>query len=247
MNYATSIFTLTTTIFSLVLCVLFTNTLVSVEQSTPNVPQTLLPKQHAVKITSPIDGKQIPIGKDLTVTGISTPAANKTSHCQVSVIANSVKPYQPAKGTGPGGATDYSTWSFVLSSHYTALKPGSANKITAKYSCSSNPGAVSFYSINITGVAAANSTIIKQQGMNQRVTKTIGDASMVHQRISLTTENNTTNNNSNNNTSTGTAADSTSKTLGYDKLAYLDSSKLSDNTYKSKPIPHDMPFILPFP
>ena len=116
-------------------------------------------KLHAVKIASPTKGQQVPIGKNLTVSGltasrsISTSGNTAASHCDVSVIANGVKPYQPAKGTGPGGAADYSTWNFVLSSKYTSIKQGPSNKITAKYSCSGNPKA-SFYSVNVTGVGA---------------------------------------------------------------------------------------------
>jgi hypothetical protein len=116
-------------------------------------------KLHDVKIASPTKGQQVPIGKNLTVSGlaatrsISTSGNTAASHCDVSVIANDVKPYQPAKGTGPGGAADYSTWNFVLSSKYTSIKQGPSNKITAKYSCSGNPKA-SFYSVNVTGVGA---------------------------------------------------------------------------------------------
>ena len=48
--------------------------------------------------------------------GITGTAVGSTalSQCQVFVIANSVKPYQPATATGPGGAADYSKWNFVL-------------------------------------------------------------------------------------------------------------------------------------
>jgi hypothetical protein len=112
----------------------------------------LSPKLHAVRITSPTKGQQISIGKDLKITGISS--ANATSHCQVSIIINGIKPYQPATGTGPGGAADYSKWNFVLTSKYTTLKPGPANKITAKHTCEGNPSISSFYSVNVTGVTA---------------------------------------------------------------------------------------------
>ena len=82
---------------------------------------------------------------------------NKTSNCQVFVIANGVKPYQPATATGPGGATDYSKWNFKLSSNYTEIKQGPNNKITAKYACSKSlPPTLSFYSVNVTGVGSAN-------------------------------------------------------------------------------------------
>jgi hypothetical protein len=106
-------------------------------------------KLHTVKITSPAKGQQVPAAKDLTVSGITTDGA---SHCQVSVIVNGIKPYQPATGAGPGGAADYSKWNFVVTSKYTTIKLGPNNKITAKYACSGTPSTVSFYSANVTGV-----------------------------------------------------------------------------------------------
>jgi hypothetical protein len=121
----------------------------------PSTPTTspLNTKLHTVKIISPIKGQQVPVGKDLSVSGISTGAAGNavTSHCQVSVIVNGVKPYQPATGAGPGGAADYSKWNFALTSKYATIKPGPNNKITAKYACSGTPSTVSFYSANVTG------------------------------------------------------------------------------------------------
>ena len=87
--------------------------------------------------------------------GITGSAVGSTalSQCQVFVIANSVKPYQSATGTGPGGAADYSKWNFVLTSKYTTIKSGPDNKITAKYTCSNN-NQRSFYNVNVTGRAA---------------------------------------------------------------------------------------------
>jgi hypothetical protein len=127
--------------------------------SSPSSPSSspaspLNTKLHSVKIISPIKGQQVPVGKDLSVSGISTGAAGNavTSHCQVSVIVNSIKPYQPATGAGPGGAADYSKWNFVVTSKYTTIKLGPNNKITAKYACSGTPSTVSFYSANVTGV-----------------------------------------------------------------------------------------------
>ena len=111
----------------------------------------LSPLLHAVRVTSPTKGQQVPIGKDLMIAGISR--SNVTSHCQVSVIVNSVKPYQNATANGPGGASDYSKWNFVLTSKYTAIKQGPNNKITAKQSCTTIPGKASFYSVNVTGVS----------------------------------------------------------------------------------------------
>ena len=48
---------------------------------------------HSIKITSPAKGQQVRVGTPLTVIGTSLD--NATSSCQVSVIVNSIKPYQP--------------------------------------------------------------------------------------------------------------------------------------------------------
>src|ERR671933_504357 len=109
--------------------------------------------QHVskIKITSPTRGQQVPVGKNLAVSGTSMD--NATANCQVSVIVNNVKPYQNATAAGTGGATDYSKWNFVLTSKYTTIKPGD-NRITSKYECASNPDANSFSSVNITGISS---------------------------------------------------------------------------------------------
>jgi hypothetical protein len=117
-----------------------------------NNSKTLL----GVNITSPEKGQQIPVGNNFTVSGKSTdePTSND---CQVSVIVNSIKPYQPATANGTIGKNDYSRWFFVLSSNYTAIKEG-VNEITAKLSCLSslsNNNTTKWYSINATGIPTA--------------------------------------------------------------------------------------------
>ena len=112
-------------------------------------------QQHIskVKITSPTRGQQVPVGKDLTVSGTSID--NATDKCEVSVIVNNIKPYQPAISTvGPGrtgGAADYSKWKFDITSKYTTIKPGE-NRITAKFECTDNSASKGFSSVNVTGV-----------------------------------------------------------------------------------------------
>jgi hypothetical protein len=134
------------------------NDTVSTSKTTPSLSATAANKLHAVKIISPTKNQQVPIGKDLTISGTSID--NLTSSCQVSVIVNSIKPYQPATATGTaGGASDYSKWNFILTSKYTTIKQGPNNKITAKYSCINNPSVVSYSSVNVTGVTmTANTT-----------------------------------------------------------------------------------------
>ena len=110
---------------------------------------TSSPIAHSVRITAPVNGQQVPIG-NLTISGTSKDNIN--SNCYVNVIVNDVKPYQNASAIGPGGVNDYSNWTFNLTPEYTTLKEGINNKITAKFSCSSNPTLASFYSVNVTGV-----------------------------------------------------------------------------------------------
>src|SRR6188472_3647825 len=153
-------------VFSLFLFVVFlTNTITiyaqqQIQPSSNTQPQKI-PSQSsssaspkAVKIISPTKDQQIPVGKDLTISGTSIDDA--TSNCQVSMSVNHVKPYQPATAAGTGGANDYSKWNFVLTSNYTTIKPGPDNRITAKYTCTDNPVMVSYYSVNVTGVVAAS-------------------------------------------------------------------------------------------
>jgi hypothetical protein len=194
-------------------------------QQTPPPPSSSsssITKLQTVKITSPAKGQQVPIGENLTVFGITGTAVGSTglSHCQVFVIANSVKPYQPATGIGPGGAADYSKWNFILTSKYTTIKSGPDNKITAKYICSNNPSAVSYYSVNVTGGATSASVGASNNNISP---PTITATAPKQQGQPVTT----TGNNSvgGNNTMT-----STSSALHPTKLVYLGINKhLSHN------------------
>jgi hypothetical protein len=118
-----------------------TATIQQQQQSSPNL--------HLVKITSPAKGQQVPVGKDLAVSGTS--ATNKTADCKVSVKVNFINPYHDASPIGVGGNNDYSKWNFTLSPAYTTIKPGQ-NKITAKFACANDPALASHYSVNVTGV-----------------------------------------------------------------------------------------------
>jgi hypothetical protein len=124
-----------------------------------NLSQNIQHIKNAVKITSPNKHQQIPIDKNLIITGTTTSRYQglvdnpATSHCQVSIIVNGIKPYHTATATGPGGAADYSKWKFLLSSNYTTIEQGPNNKITARYTCSSHDHNMeSFNSVNVTGV-----------------------------------------------------------------------------------------------
>ena len=101
-----------------------------------------------VKITHPTPDQQISTNNGtLRISGISSD--NSTSNCEVSIIANNVKPYQR---TVPNKDDDYSSWSFTLNSSYTPIKEGQ-NKLTSKISCLAIPAnATKWYSVNFTGV-----------------------------------------------------------------------------------------------
>ena len=192
------------------------------QQTPPQRAPPSITKLQTVKITSPTKGQQVPIGENLIVFGITGTAVGSTglSHCQVFVIANSVKPYQSATGIGPGGAADYSKWNFVLTSKYTTIKSGPDNKITAKYICSNNPSAVSYYSVNVTGGATSTSA----GASNNNISPPTTTATVPKQQGQPVT---TTGNNSVGGNGTMT---STSSALHPTKLVYLGINKrLSHN------------------
>lgn len=122
----------------------------SVTTTTP--PQDTLPE---VKITSIEDGDSVPVLGNLTISGTSSDDTSST--CQVSVIANDVKPYQPAIATGSGGPADYSDWKFTITSNYTTIKEGE-NEITSKVVCPGNGAELTkWYGVNVTGVSGTAS------------------------------------------------------------------------------------------
>ena len=131
------------------------------QQQQPNQP-----KLHLVKITSPIKGQQVLIGKDLAIFGTSV-ANTTTSDCKVAIIVNGIKPYHDASASTRPGQTDYSKWNFTLTSAYTAIKPGQ-NKITAKFSCSNNPILMSHNSVNVSGVTHTDVVPINNNSSSQK-------------------------------------------------------------------------------
>src|SRR5215208_17186 len=114
------------------------------------------PQSIGVKITSPATGQEVSVinnnssnNNNLTISGSSTDDA--LTDCQVSVIVNNVKPYQPTVANSSGGKDDYSRWNFLLNSGYASINEGPNNKITAKILCP--PNLTKWYSVNVTGVA----------------------------------------------------------------------------------------------
>ena len=118
---------------------------ISYGQGTENLA-TQPVSNESVKIVSPVEGQQIPIGEEMIASGESSDDISKD--CTVSVIVNNIKPYHTASATGASGPEDYSKWSFTLSSNYTDIIEG-RNRITAKLSC---PESTRWYSVNAIGV-----------------------------------------------------------------------------------------------
>jgi hypothetical protein len=105
----------------------------------------------AVKITEPMKGQQLNVGKNLTVLGISNYSA--TSNCGVLVIVDGIKPYQKTIPIGQAGGNNYSRWSYTLTPPYNGTIREGINRITAKLLCQAIPeNLTKFYSINVTGV-----------------------------------------------------------------------------------------------
>ncbi|HET7149011.1 MAG TPA: hypothetical protein VFI73_10985 [Candidatus Nitrosopolaris sp.] len=117
------------------------------------------PKPLSVKITDPIKGQQIEVGKNITLSGISK--YNASAECQVFVIIDSIRPYQKTIPIGQTGMNDYSQWKYALAPTYAGSIKEGINKITAKLLCNTDPTTLTkFYSINVTGV---NGTSLRQQ------------------------------------------------------------------------------------
>jgi hypothetical protein len=209
--------------FTLVLSVLVSNPssaqlskLPTSQSNTQSLPpphsSAATPKLHAVKIITPTKSQQVPISKDLTISGTSMYDPTSTSdNCQVVVGVNQVKPYQPATATGTGGTKDYSKWNFILTSKYTTIKQGPNNKITAKYTCTNNPSVVSYSSVNVTGISLAKTAAAAptQQLQKQQPVAEISNS---------TTESNAT-------IIQQSAAQIAPSTLGSNKLVYIGSSQ----------------------
>ncbi|HEV2876810.1 MAG TPA: calcium-binding protein [Nitrososphaeraceae archaeon] len=129
--------------------------LILVISNTAIISGQLQAQTIGVNITSPERGKTIPVNSSLTVSGKSTDNPFDEI-CQVSVIVNSVRPYQLATANGSiGQASDYSKWFFILSPNYTSIKEG-INEITARLSClpsiTTGNNLTKWYSVNVTGV-----------------------------------------------------------------------------------------------
>ena len=178
-----------------------------IDNTTLTRPVQSLPLSLGVKVASPINEEQVPVGKNnLKFIGTSTDSIN--SDCQVSVILNDIKPYQNVLPTGPGGKGDYSLWSFLLTPDYNATIKEGPNKVTAKLSCV-NPNATTsnlatHYSVFFRGVSSmpTNAAIPSSSSTNQlpssvttsTIPATIGVNSTSISALSTSSPNNNSNN-----------------------------------------------------
>ena len=102
----------------------------------------------SIKITSPSEGKKVPIG-ELTISGISSDTQEK--NCIVFVDWNDLKPFQPVRAAGSGGIDDFSEWVFTYDSKYHEIIEGE-NELTSKITCLvGNKPLTKWNSLNITG------------------------------------------------------------------------------------------------
>jgi hypothetical protein len=125
----------------------------------PSSTPTMVKNPYGIRITNPTNGAQVLIngtdyfdstGKRLSIEGYSISNKGNLTNCDVSIVTNSIFPYQNANGTGPLGVKDYSKWNYKFNSSYGNFHEGS-NKITSKLECDGGT-AKAYYSVNISGI-----------------------------------------------------------------------------------------------
>ena len=134
-----------------------TSLILSASAQQMTVP-TRPPPEIGVKITSPTTDQSVPIGDDQQLRIAGTSTDDSISNCQVTVIVNGVKPYQPVIANGSSSINDYSTWNYLLNSSYTSIRDSPDNKITSKLVC--GPNLTKWYSVNVTGISL-NASMLK--------------------------------------------------------------------------------------
>jgi hypothetical protein len=142
-----------------------------------------LPKVPSIRITSPERDQLIPTttgsnqGSDIgtstngTLVISGTASDDSKSPCDVSVLVNDVRPYQPATPKGTSGENDYSNWEFHLTPDYAPITQG-PNKITAKLECLKLPvNLTKWYSVSVNGGTQEQVTRQEQQLQRQELEK----------------------------------------------------------------------------
>ena len=110
---------------------------------------TTVAHKIGVKIISPLKNTTVPAGQ-LIIHGISSDTLN--TDCKVFVDWNDLKPMQNVTAKGPGGANDYSNWTYTYNETYHNITAG-INELTSKITCYDNPSNITskYYSVNVTG------------------------------------------------------------------------------------------------
>ncbi|HJR46891.1 MAG TPA: hypothetical protein VJ799_01920, partial [Nitrososphaeraceae archaeon] len=157
--------------------------IIGIDPNSASGQQDTLPKVPSIKITSPESGQLVPVSipnatsmasgnansnNTLLISGTATDDSN--SPCEVSVLLNDVRPYQPAIPQGTSGDNnDYSRWQFLLSPDYAPIKQGE-NKITAKLECLKSPANLTkWYSVSVTGGTQEQLLLHEQQIQKQKL------------------------------------------------------------------------------
>jgi hypothetical protein len=139
------------TLLSCCLTIIAVPTLVGAQNQSQNSSNANAtgPHKMGVKIVSPSKNSTVPAGQ-LIINGISsdTPVTN----CMVSADWNDLKPMQNVTANGPGGANDYSNWTYTYNETYHNMTAG-INELTSKITCYDNPSNITskYYSVNVTG------------------------------------------------------------------------------------------------
>ena len=119
------------------------------QSESSNTANVTGPHKLGVKITSPSKNATVPAGQ-LTISGISSDTA--ITNCMVSADWNDLKPMQNVTAKGPGGANDYSNWTYTYNETYHNISAG-INELTSKITCYDNLSNITtkYYSVNVTG------------------------------------------------------------------------------------------------
>ena len=160
--------------------------------------QDNLPKVPSIEITSPERDQLVPASTSPTINATRDISTNNNntlvisgtatddsdSPCDVSVLVNDVRPYQPAMPRGTSGKDDYSNWEFHLTPDYAPIKQGS-NKVTAKLECLKLPvNLTKWYSVTVTG-GTQEQVLLQEQQLHEQEMEQEREKQLALQKIQL--------------------------------------------------------------
>ena len=139
------------TLLSCFLTIIAVPTLVGAQNQSEssNNANVTSPQKLGVKITSPSKNATGPAGQ-LIINGISSDT--DITNCIVSADWNDLKPMQNVTAKGPGGANDYSNWTYTYKETYHNITSG-INELTSKITCYDDPSNITkkYFSVNVSG------------------------------------------------------------------------------------------------